>query len=63
MSAGEPSNSQWYVEDNPRWPYDKYVRTYFVKPLHYKCLVVIALRFSTLVMFTTRPHFERDDGL
>jgi len=33
-----------------------------LKPLHYKCLVVIGLRFPMLVMFTTRPHFERDDG-
>jgi hypothetical protein len=25
----------WYVEDNPRWPYETYVRTYFGKPLQY----------------------------
>ena len=33
----ECSNDEWHLEDNnPRWPYDRYVRTYFGKPLRYE---------------------------
>jgi len=33
MNASEPINNPWYIEGNARWPYDKFVRTYFTKPL------------------------------
>ena len=37
MSASDTSTDEWYLEDNnPRWPYEKYVRTYFGKPLRYE---------------------------
>jgi hypothetical protein len=36
VSTSDKSNDEWYADDNnPRWPYDKYMRTYFVKPLRY----------------------------
>jgi hypothetical protein len=35
MSASRESGSPWHIEGNPRWPYEKYVRTYFGKPLQY----------------------------
>jgi hypothetical protein len=35
MGASTPVGSEWHMEGNPRWPYEKYVRIYFGKPLQY----------------------------
>jgi hypothetical protein len=35
MSATEHNNGEWYVEGNPRWPYDRFMRTYYLKPMRY----------------------------
>jgi len=35
MSAIEHNDGQWYVEDNPRWPYERFMQTYYLKPMRY----------------------------
>jgi len=65
MSTSEPNDKQWYVEGNPRWPYDKFVRTYFVKPLQYKWVrqkhdrTLADLRRSLLEPFESRARHLR----
>ena len=53
-------NGEWYVEGNPRWPYDKYVRTYFVKPLRYESAMKNA-RFFAQDDRDISPHAYVDD--
>jgi hypothetical protein len=36
VNESELNDRQWCIEDNPRWPYDKFMRTYFGKPLQFK---------------------------
>ena len=35
MSTDAHNDAEWYVEGNPHWPYDKWIKTYFLKPLQY----------------------------
>jgi hypothetical protein len=62
VTETEPIDSQWFIEGNPRWPYEKYVRTYFVKPLRYQWvrtkhdLTLAKLRQTAIEPFESRAR-------
>jgi hypothetical protein len=65
MSASRENSSPWHIEGNPRWPYEKYVRAYFVKPLRFEWvrakhdLTLATLRQTVIEPFESRARYLR----